>query len=84
MSAAFIIWGFGIVALASGLWLSVAPRPRVGSALVLVAGFAIMIAGVFTGDVLTEEAPTTTTTSGAIHDGEDRLLVRERRVAALS
>ena len=65
MSAAFIIWGFGIVALASGLWLSVAPRPRVGSALVLIAGFAIMIAGVFTGDALTA---TTTTTSGAIHD----------------
>lgn len=68
MSAAFIVWGIGIVALASGFWVSVIPRPRVGSALVLIAGVALIIAGVFTGDVITKETPFSTTTSGAIHD----------------
>ena len=68
MSTAFIIWGIGIVALAAGLFLAVTPRPRVGSVLVLIAGVALIIAGVFTGDVVTKDTPRPTTTPGAIHD----------------
>ena len=68
MSAAFIIWGIGIVSLAAGIFLAVTPRPRVGSVLILVAGIAIVIAGVFKGDLITKDTPFSTTTSGAIHD----------------
>lgn len=69
MSAAFIVWGVGIAALALGLWLAVTPRPRAGSIIVLIAGIAIIVAGIFPGEV---DRPTSgsafATTSGAIHD----------------
>ncbi len=68
MNAAFIVWGVGIAALALGLWLAVTPRPRAGSIIVLIAGIAIIVAGIFPGDVITKDTPFSTTTSGAIHD----------------
>ena len=68
MSAAFIVWGIGIVALVAGVFQNVTPRPRVGGILVLIAGVAIIVAGVFPGDVITKDTPTSRTTPGAIHD----------------
>ena len=42
MSAAFIIWGIGILALATGLFREVTPQPRVGGGLLLIAGVAAL------------------------------------------
>ncbi len=68
MSAAFMVWGISILALGASVLLGFRPRPRAGGVLLIVAGIAIFFAGVFKGDVITQASPTTTTTSGGIHD----------------
>jgi hypothetical protein len=59
----FIQLGLGIIALGAGLWMTVRPRPRVGLALVFLAGTAIVLA-MFTTD---GTSGTPTTWHGTIH-----------------
>ena len=59
----FLQLGLGIIALGSGLWMTVRPRPRVGLALVFLAGTAIVLS-MFTTD---GTGGTPTTWHGMIH-----------------
>ena len=59
----FLQLGLAIIATATGLWIAVRPRPRVGAGLVFVAGIALVLA-TFTTD---GTSATPTTWHGWIH-----------------